>query len=570
MFRILSCFLLWISTLVLFPTVKIHAAGFEWLVHPCGNYWDQNWVVANDTSGAVYVAGTFNSDSVLIHDTVFYNAFPGPTGDSYLLKYDLNGQFIWAVHLTGLYDEAVYSISIDENGIVFIAGYFSGPDMSINGVSVSNFNTQSPDADCFIASIGPSGNLIWLKSFGGNAMDYVTSIKVSSSGHIYGSAQFYSDSLTIDQNRIQHSGHFGSQRNADMMIWKMNASDGNMAWCRAFGNSQFDDGCNSLTVNQGAQIAITGFFGSVNLDFDGEVLVNNTIDGTNQGFVAVLDTSGLVSWAKSFGGMNEDTGIDIEFYFNNKLLVFGNFQDDVLVLGADTLQPQPVGRDVFITKLDLNGNFLKSTSFGGIYHDLNGGLDYDEQGNIFFGGGFGDTLLVFANDTLRNRFPLGTFNGFVAVMDSGFFPLRAFGIDGASFVSDISVVPSGDVLAAGYYNSSPLQFGNISVSKCYPTTLREAFLSLISDSALSLPDVRLFPEFLVFPVPTRDRLYFRYPNPNYFSLSGSIQDLSGKTILHLNAIDFSSGVDLSPLNPGVYLLTVNDDSNHVVRKIIKM
>jgi hypothetical protein len=130
--------------------------------------------------------------------------------------------------------------------------------------------------------------------------------------------------------------------------------------------------------------------------------------------------------------------------------------------------------------------------------------------------------------------------------------------------------PSGDVLAAGYYNSSPLQFGNISVSKCYPTTLREAFLSLISDSALSLPDVRLFPEFLVFPVPTRDRLYFRYPNPNYFSLSGSIQDLSGKTILHLNAIDFSSGVDLSPLNPGVYLLTVNDDSIHVVRKIIKM
>jgi hypothetical protein len=569
MFRDFSGFLLLISTLILFSSEKVHAGGFEWVVHPCGNYWDQNWVLANDPSGAVYVAGTFNSDSVLIHDTVFYNPFPGPSGDSYLLKYDLNGQFIWAVHLTGLYDESVGSVSIDQNGVVFIAGYFSGPDMSINGVSVSNFNPQSPDVDCFIAAIDPSGNLIWLKSFGGNALDYVSSIKVSTSGDLYGSGQFYSDSLSVDQIRIQHSGHFGSQRNADMMIWKMNASDGNMTWCRAFGNSQFDDACNALDVNQTGQIGFTGFFGSVSIDFDGEVLVNNTIDGTPQGLIAVLDTSGLVTWAKSFGGMNNDGGIDLKYYFNDHLLVYGNFQDDVLVLGTDTLQPKPVGRDLFITKLDLNGNFLNSASFGGIHHDLNGGLDYDQQGNILIGGGFGDSLLVFANDTLRNRFPLGTYNGFVAILDSGFFPLRAFGIDGASIVSDISVVSSGGVFAAGYFNSSPLQFGNISVSKCFPTTLREAFLTLISDSALSLPDVRLFPEFLVFPVPTTDRLYFRYSDPKPGSLSVFIQDLFGKTILQWNAVDFSSGLDLTLLKPGVYFLTAKADGIHVVRKIIK-
>jgi hypothetical protein len=45
--------------------------------------------------------------------------------------------------------------------------------------------------------------------------------------------------------------------------------------------------------------------------------------------------------------------------------------------------------------------------------------------------------------------------------------------------------------------------------------------------------------------------------------------LFGKTILQWNAVDFSSGLDLTLLKPGVYFLTAKADGIHVVRKIIK-
>jgi hypothetical protein len=77
--------------------------------------------------------------------------------------------------------------------------------------------------------------------------------------------------------------------------------------------------------------------------------------------------------------------------------------------------------------------------------------------------------------------------------------------------------------------------------------------------ALSIDDVALNLEIKVYPNPTSQSLYVSHPEYNSFSIH--IVDMNGKQI-HTGTIEKEIPLDVSSYTQGMYLVTIEDTSNH--------
>ena len=106
--------------------VKYDAAGnVLWGKRQGGTGPDHAVAVTADPlgSGDIYVAGYFNSPSITIGLTTFINA---GNNDLFLVKYDANGNVLWAKSAGGAYDDYAFSVTPDADGSgnIFMTGIF--------------------------------------------------------------------------------------------------------------------------------------------------------------------------------------------------------------------------------------------------------------------------------------------------------------------------------------------------------------------------------------------------------------------------------------------------------------
>lgn len=100
-----------------------------------------------------------------------------------------------------------------------------------------------------------------------------------------------------------------SNGHEDIFIMKFD-SEGNFKWAKSMGNgdSGFNDIGLSLTTDISDNVYVTGFFGGT-VDFDPEEETQNLVsNGGTDIFMLKLDSNGNFVWAKSIGGIGHDIG----------------------------------------------------------------------------------------------------------------------------------------------------------------------------------------------------------------------------------------------------------------------
>lgn len=101
--------------------------------------------------------------------------------------------------------------------------------------------------------------------------------------------------------------------------------------------------------------------------FSNNLIVSPTITLTSVGnkdlYIIKKDPNGNVIWAKRYGGTAEDVGIGITLDKTGNLIISGRFAQ-TMSMGTYSLSSNG-GFDVFIAKLDNNGNTIWAKSFGG-------------------------------------------------------------------------------------------------------------------------------------------------------------------------------------------------------------
>ncbi len=127
-----------------------------------------------------------------------------------------------------------------------------------------------------------------------------------------------------------------------------------------------------------------------------------TSAGGGDVFVAKLDSSGTVVWARGFGASSGDRGYSVAVDSSGNAFVAGQFNNSV-AFGSTTLTSAG-GGEVFVAKLDSSGTVVWARGFGGTGLDRGYSVAVDPPGNVHVTGwfeataAFGATSLTSAGD----------------------------------------------------------------------------------------------------------------------------------------------------------------------------
>ncbi|MEI6815672.1 MAG: SBBP repeat-containing protein, partial [Bacteroidota bacterium] len=300
-----------------------------------------------DHFGNVYVTGHFFSHhvsfgNVSLTNTDTVNSF----SDFYLVKYDGNGNVIWARSAGGTNSDVGNAVTTDAAGNVYVTGKFRSPTMTVGNTTL--YNNTAYLFDVFIIKYDANGNVIWAKQAGGTNEDIGSALVVDAHSNLYVTGTFKSPTITFGNFTLTNA----SNNSEDIFFVKYD-STGHEVMAERFGGTSID-GPNAMVIDANNNIYITGAFYSTYLQFGATALSSNGICDI---FLVKLDTAGVVDWAKGVGGNNYDVGEGLCTDNAGNIFVSGYFKSTNVTFGTFPMANSGAGTaDMFIAKYNNHGN----------------------------------------------------------------------------------------------------------------------------------------------------------------------------------------------------------------------
>ncbi|MDF2448542.1 MAG: hypothetical protein K0R26_1046 [Bacteroidota bacterium] len=243
--------------------------------------------------------------------------------DSFILKLDLSGNFIWAKSLGGPGSEWGDSVGFDANGNIYSTGNFSGTADFDPNAGVANLVTASSSCS-YISKLDSAGNYIWAKCFSGPGMSFPNGMAVDPSGNVYTIGNF-SGMVDFDPGPLPDT--ISAIGSGDIYISKLDAL-GNWILSKTFGGLGSHFGSN-VSFDGSANIFISGAI-SATIDFDpGPGSFNLSSAGGNDGFLCKLNSAGNLLWATKYGSTGGDIVSSTVIDATGRLYAGGKFSGTV-------------------------------------------------------------------------------------------------------------------------------------------------------------------------------------------------------------------------------------------------
>jgi len=267
--------------------VKLNATGgITWQKTYGGSYRDEFYSLQQTNDSGYILAGITES-------------FGAGGMDIFVIKLNADGTVAWQKTYGGTgSDAAKYIRQTSDNGYI-IAG------------ETSSFGAVNGDG--WIIKLDSTGTIQWQKTYGSSSVDNTSAIQQTSDGYI----------------AVGETYSYGAGQN-DFWIIKLN-TNGTIAWQKTYGDTWVDRPYIIRQTNDSGFIAAGDIspFGGLNLDL----------------WVVKIDSSGTVTWQKSFGGAD----------FDNAYAVWQT-SDGGYVLAGSTQSFGAGGADVWVLKLNSSGN----------------------------------------------------------------------------------------------------------------------------------------------------------------------------------------------------------------------
>jgi hypothetical protein len=373
--------------------------------------------IAVDASGNTYSIGYFSGTADFDPGPGTFNMTATGTYDAFVLKLDTSGNLMWAKRFGGNSGTIGNSIEVDMVGNVYITGSWVGTTDFNPGTGTYNLTETGGQNDVFICKLNAAGNFVWAKQVGGTGDDMGHALCLDASANVYVTGYFYG---TVDFN--PGAGTYNlTASNYDIFVLKLDSS-GSFIWARKMGGPNWDQAY-SITVDNSGNVYTTGSFQGT-ADFDPGAGTANLVGGTSfDAFVSKLNSSGNYVWAKQFSGPDTESGKSIITDASGNVYTAGIFQGTVdFDPGPSTYNLTVAGgslsNDIFISKLDVSGNFVWAKQMGGTASDNVQSIALDASGNIYTTGSFQGTADFDPGIGTYNITSAGSSDGFISKLDN--------------------------------------------------------------------------------------------------------------------------------------------------------
>jgi hypothetical protein len=209
----------------------------------------------------------------------------------------------------------------------------------------------------------------------------------------------------------------------------------------------------------GNVFTVGAFQGTV--DFDpGIGIASLTSVGLYNIFVCKLDAHGNYVWAKSMGGSSTagDFGFSLAVDGSSNVYLTGTFNGTAdFDPGAGVANLTSNGQnDIFIAKLDANGNYVWAKSMGAAHSDVGNDIALDGSGNVCVIGYFQDTVDFDPGPGSANLNGLGAEDIFICKLDAngGYLWADAIASSASEFGTALAIDASGNIYLTGEFQGT--------------------------------------------------------------------------------------------------------------------
>ena len=231
----------------------------------------------------------------------------------------------------------------------------------------------------------------------------------------------------------------------------------NLVWVKQLGGSGFDI-CESIAVGASGHIYATGYF-SNSVDFQ---LPSGTQTFTSEGnvdvFISKMDSLGKYVWVRQIGGSQGDYTYAMALdKHENVYTAMQSWNTLDMDPGPDTYNMTPVGNlDIFISKLDSNGNFVWAKQLGGKSRDEVKDIAVDASGNVYITGYFEGTADFDPGEGVHNLTAVGGDDIYICKLDAAgdFVWAKQIGSSKDESGYSIAVDASENVYITGFFKET--------------------------------------------------------------------------------------------------------------------
>jgi hypothetical protein len=429
--------------------------AIEWGTYYGGTGKDIPDELASDSHQNIYLTGGTRSISMIATAGAQKTTYSGGD-DAVLIKFDTNGNLLWATYHGGSGNDVAFAITTDLSDNIFIGGRTISPDGIATPGAV--IDTVSGGLfDVFIAKFNPDGVLQWGTYMGADLKDEVQGMATNPAGDLYVSG--YSESLT----GISTTGIYKSVGDTAGESFLMKFSpEGHQLWGTYYGGKGRDRGhgvwvnnghvYQAGTTNSKTGIATTGSF---------QDHYTKLLDA----FLAEWTEDGQLVWGTYIGGEGDDRPRDVRTDNAGSIYVVGQTESETKIATTGTwktvLHYNPgTNRDAFIEKFTPEGTRIWGTYFGGNFIEMPRSLRVNPSGAPIWIGGY-----------TKSDSGLATKNGYqdkIGGFNDGF--IAKFNWDGSQlmYASYYGGSKSESITEGGWYGS-PMDMdvaGNIYLASC--------------------------------------------------------------------------------------------------------
>jgi len=325
----------------------------SWARSGGGAAWDGGYGIDVLSDDSVVITGYFGGSAV------FGDSEPNETtlisegeDDIFIARFGFDGSLMWAKSQGGTYYDSGYGISALPDDSTVAIGYFMNTATFGQGDPNQTELVAVGEEDLYIAHYNPDGSIDWAKPAGGTGSEGCFGI------------------APLDDNSVVVTGMFGGTAtfgegepgevtltatgNNEMFIAHYNP-DGTLAWAKRAGGSGSDRG-EGVAVLSDSTTVVTGVYTDSATFGEGEqneVTLTTTLSSMNEIFNARYDLNGMLLWAKSEGGNDDDEGNGIVSLSDDSFVITGYFNDGATFGAGESEQLTIIGAgesDAFVAR----------------------------------------------------------------------------------------------------------------------------------------------------------------------------------------------------------------------------
>lgn len=336
----------------------------------------------------------------------------GGSYDTYLAKYDLDGNFIKATQILWSADIArAKDMTYDSyRKELVITGFLKTEINYFDGSINRNIPSKEGGKDIFIVQADTSGTIKKINTFW---TLYYNNGSVIKDVNISADSSYFLSGDLVDKLIFAPGDTIYGDLLSDALLIKVDKNL-NKTWTRIASSSGYDH-ANSGVSDKDGNIYLVGKV-STDVTFYNSPGYSSVVLPATSGidlFIAKYYTDGRIAWAKRKGGKGSDDGFSIAI--NENLIQFVGNYADTIIFNDDILTSSSTSDiNTSFAVLDLDGNEIGAKGIGGTGEDVGHALAINKNGRTLISGYFTSPTLNIGDSAYTNTQPTTARDGFIA------------------------------------------------------------------------------------------------------------------------------------------------------------